>query len=88
MANQIPTSPIGAAEEDALLLEMIPGAVAEVDPRQIAIYRRLTPAQRFQQAVSMIELAEDVAAYRLRQRRPDLSEADALRTIRSNVHGF
>ena len=72
--------------DDSLLLEMIPGAVAEVDPRQIAIYRRLTPAQRFQQGVSMIELAENVAAYRLRQSKPWLDEADALREIRSNVN--
>ena len=72
--------------DDSLLLEMIPGAVAEVDPRQIAIYRRLTPAQRFQQGVSMIELAENVAAYRLRQSKPGLDEADALREIRSNVN--
>jgi hypothetical protein len=28
---------------------LIAGAVAEVDPRQIAIYRRLTPAQRIRQ---------------------------------------
>lgn len=62
---------------------LIAGAVAEVDPRQIEMSRHLTPAQRFQQALSMIELAEGVGAYRLRQRRPDLSEAEALRIIRS-----
>ena len=63
--------------------QLISGAVAEVDPRQISMSRHLTSAQRFQQAVSMIELAEQVAAYRLRQRRPELSGVEALRIIRS-----
>ena len=62
---------------------MIAGAVAEVDPGQVAILRRLTPAQRLQQMLSMIELVEGIAAYRLRQRRPELSEAKALHLIRS-----
>lgn len=61
---------------------LIAGAVAEVDPNQIAILRRLTPAQRFRQMQSMIELVEGVAAYRLRQRRPELSEAESLLVIR------
>lgn len=63
--------------------QLISGAVAEVDPQQIAIFRRLTPAQRVQQAVSMIELAEQVAVYRLRQQHPELSEIEALRIYRS-----
>ena len=63
--------------------QLISGAVTEVDPRQISMSRHLTSAQRFQQAVSMIELAEQVAAYRLRQRRPELSGVEALRIIRS-----
>lgn len=61
---------------------LIAGAIAEVDPNQIAILRRLTPAQRFQQMQSMIELVEGIAAYRLRQRRPELSEAGSLLVIR------
>lgn len=60
----------------------IAGAVAEIDLQQVAILRRLTPAQRVEQAASMIELAEQVAAYRLRQRQPELSEIEALRTVR------
>lgn len=61
---------------------LIAGAVAEVDPNQIAILRQLTPAQRFQQMQSMIELVEGVAAYRLRQRQPELSDSESLRIIR------
>lgn len=68
---------------DARIERIIAGAVAEIDPRQIAILRKLTPAQRFQQAVSMIHLAERVSAYRLRLREPELSEDDALRIVRS-----
>ena len=67
---------------DERLRRLIAGAVAEVDPRQIAISRQLTPAQQFQQGRSMTELAERVAAYRLRQRRPELNERQARRAVR------
>lgn len=60
----------------------IAGAVAEVDPAQIEIIRRLTPAQRAQQALSMIRAAERSAAYRLRARQPDLSEGESLWYVR------
>jgi len=63
--------------------QLIAGAIAELDLRQIEITRRLTPAQRCQEGLSMIRLAEQVGAYRLRKRRPELSEAEALRIIRS-----
>ncbi len=63
--------------------QLIAGAIAELDLRQIAITRRLTPAQRCQEGLSMIRLAEQVGAYRLRKRRPELSQAEALRLIRS-----
>lgn len=72
--------------DEALRQAHIAGAVAEVDPRQIAIFRRLTPAQRVEQAVSMMELAEQVAAYRLRQRHPELNELEALRMVRMRAH--
>jgi len=75
-------------DNEALRQAQIAGAVAEVDPRQIAIFRRLTPAQRVEQAVSMMELAEQVAAYRLRQRHPELSEIEALRAVRSRPDDF
>ena len=68
--------------------QLIAGAVAEVDPRQVAISRRLTPAQRVQQALSMIELAERVAAYRLRQQHPEMNEIEALRAVRRRAYDF
>lgn len=83
MAELKPAELVEMSEDDALLFEMIPGAVAEVDPQQIAILRTLTPAQRFQQMLSMIDLVEGIAAYRLRQRQPELTDADALRIVRT-----
>lgn len=61
----------------------IAGAVAEVDLAQVAISRRLTPAARTYQALSMISAAQRVAAHRLCARHPELSEQDALRIVRS-----
>ncbi len=45
--------------------KLIADAIAELNLRQIAITRRLTPAQRCQEALSMILLAE----HALRSRR-------------------
>jgi len=47
---------------------LIAGAVAEVDPRQIAIYRRLTPAQRMQQLAHLSDWLRQVNIRRLRAR--------------------
>lgn len=70
-------------DRQADLSALIAGAIAELDLRQIEITRRLTPAQRCQEGLSMIRLAEQVGAYRLRKRRPELGEAEALRIVRS-----
>lgn len=66
---------------DARIERMIAGAVGEVDLQQIAILRTLTPAQRMQQAASMIEAAEQVAVHRLRLREPELSAREARRIV-------
>ncbi len=60
----------------------IRGAIREIDPRQIEMTRALTPAQRFAKMVSMIEWAERANVRQLRRRHPELSEAEALRTVR------
>lgn len=75
-------------DDETLRQAQIAGAVAEVDPQQVAISRRLTPAQRVQQALSMIELAEQVAAYRLRQQHPEMNEIEALRAVRRRAYDF
>lgn len=72
---------------DDNIRRQIAGAIAEVDPAQMAITRKLTSAQRFRQALSMIRLSEQVTAYRLRLRQPELSDSEALQAIRSrHVH--
>lgn len=65
--------------------QIIKGAVAKIDLRQIAILRKLTIAQRVQQATSMIRAAEQIGVYRLRQREPELSEQEAFYIIRSGT---
>jgi len=65
--------------------QLIAGSVAEMDIRQIAISRHLTPAQRVKQGCAMIAAAERVSAYRLRSRQPTLSELEALRIVRERM---
>jgi predicted transcriptional regulator len=66
----------------------IAGAIAELDPQQLAVTRRLTPGQRVWQAASMMAAGEQVAAYRLRQREPELSEQEALRIVRGGLFEY
>lgn len=73
----------GRPRLDAQLQKLIAGAAAEVDPAQITISRRLTPAQQFRQGSSMVRLAEQVATYRLQHRQSHLSEAEARRIVRA-----
>lgn len=63
----------------------IAGAVAEIDLAQLEILRRMTPAQRVRMAASMIADGERVAVFRLRQREPALSEAEAYRIVRTGL---
>ena len=55
------------------------GSVAEVDPAQIAILKKLSFQQRFQQGCSTSNLASRVVANRIRQKKPELSLAEAHR---------
>jgi hypothetical protein len=55
------------------------GSIAEVDPAQIAILRRLSFRQRFQQGCSITNLAHRVVAYRVYQRNPKQTLAEAKR---------
>jgi len=61
------------------LRQMLRGSAAEVDQRQIDIYQRLSPADRFHQGCSISDTARNVAAYRIRQENPNLSPAEANR---------
>ena len=54
-------------------------SAAEVDQRQIDIYRKLSFAERFHQGCSISDTARNVVAYRIRQENPRLSIAEANR---------
>ncbi len=60
---------------------VLDGSVSEVDPAQIAIYRCFEPIVRFRQGCSISDTARQAVTYRLRQRRPELSQAEAGRLI-------
>ena len=59
------------------LRQILISSAAEVDGRQIDIYRRLSPAGRFRQGCSISDTARKVTAYRIRQENPDLTPAEA-----------
>ncbi|HSL46888.1 MAG TPA: hypothetical protein VK897_25850 [Anaerolineales bacterium] len=59
--------------------QVLKGSAAEVDQRQIDIYRKLSCAERFYQGCSISDIARKVVAYRIRQENPRLSLAEANR---------
>jgi hypothetical protein len=67
-------------EQEALSLEfkqLIKAGAAEVDQRQIDIYRKLSPAARFKQGCAISNTARNVVAYRIRQENPKLTPQEA-----------
>jgi hypothetical protein len=61
------------------LQQILRSSAAEVDPRQIEIYQKLVPADRFRQGCSISDTARNVVAFRIRQEKPNLSPAEANR---------
>lgn len=59
------------------LADILRNTAAEVDPNQIAVLRRLSPAQRFQLGCSVSDAARQVVAYRIRQQQPELTPSQA-----------
>jgi hypothetical protein len=59
------------------ILQVLKGSAAEVDQRQIDIYRKLSFAERFHQGCSISDTARKVVAYRIRQDNPKLSVREA-----------
>jgi len=57
--------------------QVLKGSAAEVDQRQIDIYRKLSFAERFHQGCAISDTARRVVAYRIRQDNPRLSLAEA-----------
>ena len=69
-------------EQPTLLSEIqqiLKTSAAEVDQRQINIYRTLSFADRFSQGCSISDTARKVVAYRIRQEDPRISIAEANR---------
>ena len=54
-------------------------SATDVDQRQIDIYHKLSPADRFRQGCSISDTARTVVAYRIRQENPKLSLVEANR---------
>ena len=68
----------------------IAGALREIDPVQVLVNQRLTTGQQAQKGLSMIRIAEEVASYRMRARRPELSPGESLGIVRqsdANIRG-
>ncbi len=63
----------------AEIKQALKSSVAEVDQRQIDIYRKLSVAQRFHQGCSISDTARKVVTYRIRQDNPKLSVGEANR---------
>ena len=61
------------------LRQVLRSSAAEVDQRQVDIYRQLSFADRFRQGCSVSDTARNVVAYRIRQENPNLSVQEAHR---------
>ena len=57
--------------------QVLKSSAVEVDQRQIDIYHKLSPADRFRQGCSISDIARNVVAYRIRQENPKLSSDEA-----------
>jgi hypothetical protein len=68
------------------LKQILKSSASEVDQRQIDIYRKLTPADRFRQGCSISDTARNVVAYRIRQENPKLSLNEANRMALERVY--
>ncbi len=59
--------------------QVLKSSASEVDQRQIDIYHKLSPADRFRQGCAISDTARKVVAYRIRQENPKLSMNEANR---------
>ena len=67
--------------------QILKTSAAEVDQRQIDIYHKLSPADRFRQGCSISDTARNVVAYRIRQEDPRISIAEANRMALQRAYG-
>lgn len=66
----------------------IRGACAEVDPEQMAIIARMTPAERMLKGFRLSNIARRVAVAHYRQQHSELSEADAQRILLAQYYSL
>jgi hypothetical protein len=66
--------------------QVLKGSAAEVDQRQLDIYRKLSFVERFHQGCSISDTARQVVAYRIRQDNPKLSLLEANRMALQRVY--
>src|SRR5215208_7111193 len=66
--------------------QVLKGSAAEVDQRQIDIYRKLSFAERFHQGCSISDTARKVVAYRIHQDNPKLSLMEANRVALNRAY--
>jgi hypothetical protein len=59
--------------------QLVKASVAEVDQRQIDIYRQLSAAARFRQGSAISDTARNVVAYRIQQEHPEITSLEANR---------
>lgn len=69
----------GAAALSPEFKQLVRASVAEVDWRQIDIYRQLPATARFRQGSAISDAARNVVAYRIRQEHPELTLLEANR---------
>ena len=69
----------GQPELSSEIQQILKGSAAEVEQRQIDIYRKLSFAERFYQGCSISDTARKVVTYRIRQENPKLSLVEANR---------
>lgn len=59
------------------LMDAIKASAAEVDQRQIDIYKTMSPAARFRQGCAISDAARNALAYRIREGNPKLTRREA-----------
>ena len=69
------------------LVEKLESSANEVDPAQLAIFKGLSIKQRFQQGISISNLARTVVAHRIRQRNPKLNAIEANQKAIQKAYG-
>jgi hypothetical protein len=73
-----------AAEDEAKSLS---GRLGPLDPRQVAIWRAMTPARRLELAFQAYQFALDAVRLTERQRHPDLSAEELAWCVTRRMQG-